>query len=550
MKKIILFFTIAILLFGCSDDLLEVTPIDRISETSVWTSENLVQSYVNAQYVVLLSEYSAFGGGVGDGNNMRYYSDEGYSKYNPGSGQSWRTNSLQADNVTGLSAQLDFWEMGYEYLYNINVFFENIDAAAEKNSFDADAVVDMKGEMSLLRAYIYSTLLNSYGGVPIITKVFNLSEDLTGITRNSYQEVFDYIMIDLNYVIDNMDDQSAQKGRACGDVAQAMKARLLLYDASPLNNPSNNLDKWQDASDAAWELISSNHYSLYGDYTSLFYTSENSEIIWQKSFSTDSPHKQAQFQAPPMAGGWGNGQPTQNLADMFEMQATGEVPYLKYDANTILTPTVNPTSGFDPVNPYTGRDPRFYTLVAHNESVWKGATIYTYTGAVSQDEAVTGYYSYKFLNPNEPVSFGFDYTTPWILYRLAEVYLNYAEAEYNLGHEDVAREYLNKVRERVNMPEVTESGDELWERIVRERQVELCFEGHRYYDIRRWEIAEETQTLPVIGQTVTKNTDGSYSYSRKQILPGFWDNKQFYVPIPYEEIQKSNLSLVQNPGWE
>jgi hypothetical protein len=536
MKKILIFFAIATLLIGCKKDILELTPVDRVSESTVWKDQNFVQAYVNAQYMVMQTHFN---------NYLHQYADESYSKYDPDIAWSFRQNSLAPDNVSGLSPQLNFWTLGYKYLYNINVFFEKIDATG----FDESIIKSMKGEMSFLRAYIYSTLLTSYGGVPIIEKVYKLDETLTGITRNSYEEVLNYILNDLNYVIANMPAKQSGSnfGRASGDVAQALKSRMLLYDASPLYNPTNDLTKWQAASDAAKDLITSGRYSLFtGNYSALFYTNANSEVIWQRYYSTEDPSGYPHDNIAPQLGGYGNSQPTQNLADAYEM-TNGEMPYLQEGS---LNPTVNPASGFKADSFWVNRDPRFYTMFAYNGSVFAGETIYTYVGAVTQDEAVTGYYGQKYLNPADPVSSSYAYTNPYIMYRLTEIYLNYAEAEYELGYESIAREYVNKVRQRVSMPDVpaTVTGTALRDRIRHERQVELPYEGHRYYDIRRWKIAQEVSLKPIIGMTINK-TGNTYTYTRVQLLPGYWDDKQYLTPIPFTDIQKSNLSLVQNPGW-
>lgn len=538
MKKILIFFAIATLFIGCQKDILELTPTDRISEASVWKDQNLVKAYITAQYAVVQTQF---------GNFLNHYADEAYSKYNPSGAWNFRQNSLTPDNSTSLCNQLNFWTLAFKYIRNINVFFEKIDASG----FDAASIKSMKGEMTFLRAYVYSNLLNSYGGVPIIDKTYKLDDVLTGATRNTYQEVLDYILTDLDYVIANMPAKQTGSnfGRASGDIAQALKSKMLLYDASPLHNPTNDLAKWQKASDAAKALITSGRYSLFGNatsYSSMFYTSANSEVIFQKYYSTADGLKYGFENAAPVLGGWGNNQPSQNLADAYEM-TNGEMIYME---DGLLTPTVNTASGFDPNNPWVNRDPRFYTMFAYNGSTFSGKTIYTYVGSVAQDESVTGYYTLKFLNPADAVSSGTQYTTPYFVYRLSEIFLNYAEAEYELGHESEARDYMNKIRQRVGMPDVpaTVTGVALRDRIRHERQVELSYEGHRYFDIRRWQIASAVSAKPIIGTQIVK-TGTTYTYSRVQLLPGYWDDKQYLTPIPLTEIQKSNLSLVQNPGW-
>jgi hypothetical protein len=136
------------------------------------------------------------------------------------------------------------------------------------------------------------------------------------------------------------------------------------------------------------------------------------------------------------------------------------------------------------------------------------------------------------------------------------MYLNYAEAQYHLGNEDIAREYINKIRSRegVKMPPVTATGQALLDKIYHERNIELAFEGHRYFDVRRWKIAEKTETTHIMGHEIIKNGDGSFTYNRYRLTQesrkNEWKDAFYRLPIPYSEIQKSNNSLEQNPGYE
>ncbi|MDX8339346.1 RagB/SusD family nutrient uptake outer membrane protein [Draconibacterium sp. IB214405] len=531
MKKIILFLLTSIILFACNDDMLELTPLDRISESAVWNDENLLQAYVNAQYNVIQDGFT---------NNLMYYSDEAYSQFDPSSAFGFRNNTLTADNVENLYTTLNFWETGYSYLYNLNQFFVNI----EESAISDDAKTSLIAEMRFLRAYIYTTLLNSYGGVPIIDKVFDLSEELTGVTRNSYDEVLQYIIDDLDYVIQTLPAKQtgSDAGKASGDVAQAMKSRLLLYDARALHNPTDDVTKWQAASDAAAELLDAG-YSLYPDYGTLFFSDGNSEIIWQRYYSPEIGHSFTFQSSAPLHGGWGLFDPTQNLVDDYEM-SNGEMPYLEDGS-------VNPESGYDPDQFWVDRDPRFYELVTYPGFVFQGKETVYYKGLYTQDFTQTGYYNHKFLDPSYVIANTGNFTTPWIHYRLAEIYLNYAEAQYHLGNEDLARQYVNMVRAResVDMPPIDETGDELLAKIYHERRIELVYEGHRYFDIRTTKMAPETQSEPLIGNIDATETDEEYVYQRQTLLPGNWDDKFYYTPIPYSEIKRSNGSLEQNPGW-
>jgi hypothetical protein len=547
MKQIIKILYIVILstLFvSCDKDFLELTPTDKIAEELVWTDQNLVQCFVNAQYNCIQDNLSG---------DMQFFSDEAYSRYSSVCPY-LRRELLTPDNA--LTGELNYWSTAYSRIRNINMFFAGIDQAAEKNKFDAAAVTQMKAEMSFLRAYIYQILLYSYGGVPIIEKVYELDETLTGVTRNSYQEVFDYIMENLDFVIDNMPDKQSGKdwGRASADVARALKSRLLLRDASKHFNPTNSTSKWQAASDAAWELIEGERYSLWtGDYSEMFYTVGTCEAIWQRTRNSGNSIRYPFWNlfAPK---GYGNTQPTENLSLAYEM-TNGELPILTWATELeggVYNNVINPASGYSMETHWQNRDKRWYTLCGYNGRSFAGGTIKTYEGAVQQDASETGYYSCKYIDPNETNwSSRHPYTTPSTMIRYAEILLNYAEAQFELGHEDVAREYLNKVRRRAEQPDVpdTVTGDDLLEKIYHERRVEFPLEGLRYYDIRRWEIAPETQSIPLMRLRIIKNSDESFSYSWTHILEGAWFDKYYNMPIPLDEIQRSDFSLEQNPGY-
>ena len=169
---------------------------------------------------------------------------------------------------------------------------------------------------------------------------------------------------------------------------------------------------------------------------------------------------------------------------------------------------------------------------------------------------MTGYYIRKFIEEDKGISQTRHYTGPFPLFRLSEMYLNYAEAQYHLGNEDLAREYINKIRGRegVKMPPVTASGEELLNKIYHERMIELAFEGHRYFDVRRWKIAEKTETTHIMGQEIIKNDDGTFTYNRHPLTQDSrkneWKDAFYRLPIAFSEIQRSNNSLEQNSGYE
>ncbi len=534
MKKIILIIIISTIFGSCQKDILNISPTDRLSESAVWDDFTLTKLFVNAQYNALQSGFS---------NDVQYFCDDSYSQYNLGGYQDIAKGTLTSNSVGGLSVNFNYWNTGFGAIRNFNIFFEKIDNVPGIEEEKAQLIAEVK----FLRAFAYAKLIWNYGGVPIIEKAFSLGETLTGITRNTYDECVVYILKDLNDAIGILPNQQSGSnlGRASADAARALKSRVLLYYASPLNNPSNIPSRWKDASDAALDLINSNRYSLYNNFHGLFIGEANNEAIFSRFYSTDVSHNLGYYSGPIGSGGLGQRDPSQTLVDAFEM-TNGVIPVI----NGVINPDANNT--YNPNNPYINRDPRFYATALYNGANYKGRTIQPYEGGADffgNDATPTGYYLYKFIDQNLPNSATTPYTYSWHFFRLAEIYLNYAEAQYNLGNEDNARLYVNKVRERVNMPDITETGSALFDRIVHERQVELALEGYRYYDVRRWKIAPQTEVLPIQGMQIVRNVDGSFTYNRLNLLPRVWDEKYYLLPIARQEVLSSEGGLVQNPGY-
>jgi hypothetical protein len=536
MKKLFSLLLIILIITSCKKDILDITPTDRLSETAIWTDATLPQLFVNAQYNTLQHGFN---------NDVQYYGDEAYSKFNDGGYQLIGLNQINPSNVDQISGRFNYWKDAYNTIRNFNIFFSKIDGTplTDENK------IALSAEVKFLRAFVYAQLIWNYGGVPIVEKIYTLNEDLKGLKRNSYEECVNYILKDLDAAIAGLPDQQtgANAGRASADAARALKARVLLYYASPQNNPAADNGRWQQVYDAAFTLISSNRYTLSDNYHNLFIGGENKEAIFSRYFSTDNSHQIGKQFAPTGSGGNGYGQPSQNLVDAYEM-INGIIPVIDGAVNP------DPSNTFNPANPYINRDPRFYASVLYNGATYKNRTIEPFVGGADffgPDATATGYYNYKFLDQNQVVSNSTPYTYPWHFFRLAEIYLIYAEASYHLGKEDVTREYINKVRQRVgvNMPPVTETGTALFNRLVHERQIELAFEGHRFYDTRRWKIAPQVDAKAITGVQVVKNAGGTFSYNRLELLKRVWDDRLYLIPLSFQQVQASGGSLIQNPGY-
>ena len=540
MKKIIYILVAILALNSC--DVLDMKPLDKVSDTDVWEDSALIELYVNASYNSINHEFSP--------HMLSDASDETYCIHNWGNFWVIQKGEMTSDNVTGISEKINYWKSAYSNIRTINVFFDRIDDAP----VETDLKNRMKGEMKFIRAWIYANLIWRYGDVPLITDLFELNQDYK-VKRDSYSDCVDFITKELDEAITLLPAKSSSEtlGRATGDACKALKARVLLYAASEQNNPSHSKEKWEAAAEATKAVLDAG-YSLGNDYQSVF-LEDNDEIIFARYFTQANSTDFMLLNGRNGSNGWTGENPTQNLVNAYEM-TNGELPYL----NEELPLKINPASGYDESNPYVGRDPRLDASILHDGSMWAGRETETWHGGLDSPESSIGswnasktaYAFKKFMVESiPPAGSSVKPENPWIFFRLAEFYLNYAEIMYELGNEEQAREYVNKVRARqsVNMPPVTVSGEKLRDKIRNERRVELAFEGHRFFDVRRWCIADETENRDLLAMNIQKQADGSKTYEVTMLLKRSFLEQHKLVPIPRTEIDKSEGSLVQNPGY-
>jgi hypothetical protein len=246
--------------------------------------------------------------------------------------------------------------------------------------------------------------------------------------------------------------------------------------------------------------------------------------------------------SPNGYNGWSAINPSQQFVDEFQMK----------DGLSIHdSPLYNSSVQFI----YEDREMRFYANIIYNGTQYRGRAVEFFTpggldseqGPSGWNASLTRYCQRKYTN--ESVNFDEVFpTTPYIFFRLAEFYLNYAEAQYHLGNEDISRDYVNMIRNRVHLPDITSSDQKLLDDIRHERNIELCFEDHRFWDIRRWMIAEEVMNQNVLGIQWLKDANGQLSYRIINVQDRLFDpNRMYYIPIPRSEIEKSGLE--QNPGY-
>jgi hypothetical protein len=413
----------------------------------------------------------------------------------------------------------------------------------------------MEGECYFLKAFFYFELVKRYGGVPILDQPLDYNQPSTwqGLQRNTVDDCFKYIvsLCDKAAVIipDSVRTSSAtswyESGRATFGAIKALKARAILYAASPLFKDAGSTFTWVAAAAAAREVIAMNAYSLDASYTNVFSATNATSVesIFFKRYGGQNGFEKNNF--PIMFEG-SNGSsvtPSQNFVDEFEVKSgTTSVPF---DWN-------NTTHA---ANPYSNRDLRLAATVVYNGATFKSTTIQTYYGGNSGQPKLnstkTGYYLSKYVNQSVDLINNTTTTHQWLYFRYAEVLLNYAEAMYNaygaiadpLNYGMTALQALNKVRTRSSMPVLTDLSPDA---IVHERRIELGFEGHRSWDIRRWKRGSVFSN-PIKSISITLN-GSSFVYTPTKLEDRVFDqSKMNWYPIPQSEITKTGWA--QNAGW-
>lgn len=429
-------------------------------------------------------------------------------------------------------------------------------------------------EVRFLRAYYYFMLVRQYGDVPLVTRPMSGSE-LNQLKRNPSDEVFQYIFDECDAIKDSIIADYAdlgsfalgqdETGRADRYAVLALKARAALYWASPLFNPSGDKERYRtaalyskeliDAATAAGKGLTAAYQNLWAD-NNFSKASIAKEILFgRRYYKAPGGDNLVESNNYPVGieGGRGGNCPTQNLVDAYDMKTTGIGIFEE-------------GSGYDPAKPYTNRDPRLALTVACNGDKWptyQTDPLETFEGGAHGQPlagaTTTGYYLRKLCNGGISLASNGrvkEARHTWLVFRLGEVYLNYAEAVFKyLGSADQtsaeftmsAREAANMTRKRAKMPDLKGTDADFWERLQKERMVELAFEGHRFWDVRRWKEADKF-FKNIISMQITKDPEtGALTYTRKTTVRQ-WNDKMYLFPLPQSEIAK-NPNLTQTPGW-
>lgn len=636
MKKYINIWMIVALIVAFSSckndkDFLTLQPLSEYSDASVWKSIELMDLYVNGMY-------RGVNGVPFNWMMLSVFADESNSANDAGSVLLFNQCLMTPDNLQGwedgnwsYQSQHFRWRELYSEVRKTNVFFSKI-SQTDYPEVDKDKLSYLKGQVYFLRAGLYHILTSLYGGVPIITKPYELNDDYS-ILRNSYEECINFItgQLDSAAMYLPLENSESDLGRATKGAAMALKARVLLYAASDLHhkqsvyastysNPEllgyiggDNSARWRAAKDAAKAVMDLNLYSLYkadpsgndsvaqniAEYFLTPFTQEDILVQYTTIKTVDYwGYNVGLFNGMNGWHCWGGNAPLADFVDDYEMKDG-----TTFDWN-------NPAHKDAP---YANRDARFYATVFYDGCSWRprptdiqatdpwnkvqsGAVVDpdgnilqvgvdTRQGPIeSWNGSWTNYYLRKFMDPavdgqyNQQVSI-------FRHIRYAEVLLNYAEACIELGQDAEAREYINQIRHRAGQPDLPSdlTGDALRVKYRHERKIELAFEQHRFFDVRRWIIGPEAYhqmhaaSVKHVVETTNDDKDFTkffvspvgYTGSRVDkyrkddgsdwgktefssvVLPAdprSWKDNGYFFPILRDEINK-NTKLIQNPGY-
>ena len=561
LDKICLFILACLIPASCVD----LNYTEENTRDEEWTYEYFAEGIKNMVFDVYAQIYS----GEFDSNSAYFLAgatDEAVYALETGAVNNYVNGGWSAANPYS-----NTWTKSYTAISEISMYLEKIHQTDltewEHNANYKNWIQQMEifpYELRFLRAYFYFELFKTYGDVPLVTTTLTNAQANT-ISRTPADKIVKFIVDEIDEIAPHLPVsyalvEGAEIGRATRIAAYALKARTLLYAASPLFNQGVSAEvvkeKWAKAAEAskviidnasAWGLSLSTYGNLWGNNSFL-----NPEIIFGLGRSASNAFEMAHYPIGVENGSSGTC-PSQSLVDQYEYQADGKT-FAERNSGII-----DLAAG----NPYEGLDPRFALTVVKNGDEWptNGAqkkAIETFYGGFNASPKYgatpTGYYLRKYVDGSCVTTTDNQVTSrhTWIIFRLAEFYLNYAEAVFNATGSATdatygmsANDAVNVLRKRsdINMPLFTEDGAAWVERYERERLVELAFENHRFWDVRRWMKGDKYfKTVQVA------NIDKDLKLTRSTVTRQ-WDPKYYLYPIPQSEVKK-NPNLGQNPGWE
>lgn len=572
-------------LSSCKKEFLDQKLLSEVDEAKVFQDSTMTLGIINSLY-----------GNIGISFNPRRFNNTGLDaacdESEPVADPNVYTYRLSNGGINPTNADKGLWTTVYTMVRAANIFLrnqQNLPVSAMTKDY-------WVGQVRFLRAWYLSLLVKHYGGIPLFGDVVYNDGDKIDVPRSSYEECVNYIISELDmaaaaipdaYISGDVNQLRITKGTVLG-----VKARVLLYAASPLFNsgsrsddpghlltfPAADNERWRKAADAAKAVINLGVHQLYTASATPLYTlflqntpqPEHILVYWQPW--TTGNNFYVENSSNPQSRGSNNGYagaryfPTQELVDAFDM---------------INGLSINdPLSGYPGIgnNMYNNRDPRLGYAVHYNGSLRNMGSlgnqpVNTYTGVIPTGNAAatsagtdgiytstgttTGYFRYKMCN-NFGVGGGSELYRPWVVMRYAEILLNAAEAtnEY-YGPVSEVYNWLIQIRSRAGIQAGANglyglkpgmNKEEMRAAIWKERRVELAFEEHRFWDVRRWKIAPQTENAETHGMEITRAANGTFSYRTIVVRKHVFTDAMYFWPIPQSEIVKSP-ALIQNPGY-
>lgn len=571
MKRYILYIGILVFLAGCSD-LLDIKPTNIISEEDVKNDPVLVDAFLNRIYNS--TRWQSVGSGEPDQALLHVMAGE--SQVFAGWQTPWNAAKKIID-ANGGPGQLEYWPYG-----NIRSANEIIDILKEAK-FDQAMIEQKTAEARFLRAFLYFELVKRYGGVPLITEPQSIDQPIEElyVARNSEKEVYDFIASEMDELVNILPEEhnSDDFGRPTKWAAYALKSRAMLYAGSIAKYGTKQLNGllgfdasdadayYQKSYNAALEIINNSSHQLFMEYDDpvqnynrLFLDERNSEVILAKVYdlSLTEVHSWGFLCMPDgFQTGWGSN-------NWMYLESFEKYEYTDGTSGVLDPATLDGKTLVSLDDVLLNKDPRFLASAFYPETPWQGSKVYMHTNTVGaipdgsawpkvapkRNRIKAGLMIRKRVNEDIKLPIGKENEEDWIVFRTGEMYLNAAEAAFEMGDMANAELMINAIRNRAGMPDKTNL---TVEDIRNERFVELYIEEHRYWDLRRWRIAvDELNGNGFSGiKWIYHIEEDMYTMQKKGADFGgmrSFSERNYYLPIGSGRIA-DNPNLVENPGY-
>lgn len=528
MKKLLYIIAAALVLVSCDRWLDGTEDSSNLSEEAIWETEATANLYLNGFYTYL-SKYGQFGSQQFGGSMTESLTDAfKYGSVSLGHKAGHPNNYVtNPDAITADGCLYGIWGDAYEQIRRINGYLNSMN---KYSHFSDETNTLYEAQARFFRAFVHFQLAKRHPKGIIIYDQLPTSNDKALATP---EEMWQFIYDDLMFAAKKLPKEwknSADKGRITKGGAFAMLSRTMLY-----------AERWQDAYDAADSVIQLNMYGLMDEYEDSW-KGNNKESIIEFRYDKNGATHTFDKDYVPLCFGYdygGLGTPTQEMVETYERADGTDYNWSGYHDGSVKT---RPD--------YESLEPRFHATVLYNGAKWRDLTMDCTVGGTNGNFMVygsapysygmttTGYFLRKMLDENLTDYRGVNSTTPWVEIRYAEVLLNKAEAAYRLGKNDY-QNTMNEVRARVNLPAKNSTGEQWFNDYRRERKVELAYEGHYFWDLRRWRLAHTE--LSGYRCHAFRITGTTFNYESCDLADRSFPEKLYCLPIPSAELRENSL---------